>query len=98
MNEMEIPEVNGEDDEIAILNEMWKSYNANLKILQNHIVEDIIKAERVAKQFETHHRGMRLIINQLESLIHKLDEIREEREENRRLLDFFINEPTIKSM
>ena len=93
MNITAFSEHTTETDEIAILNEIWDKQIVNLEKLQNNIATAIVQAEQIAKQFETHHKGMRYTISQLEAVITDLSELKDDYKEKRELLDFIIQNP-----
>lgn len=94
MNDITVPDVITEREEVEILSEIWNRQIANQQGLRKAIESTIEQAEIIAKRFETHHRAMRYTINQLENLLDDLVKIEEEYKENQQeVLPYVINNP-----
>lgn len=93
MNNLTIHDQITEAEEIATLTRIWDGTITTQQGLRERIEHAIEQAEITAKKFETHHRGMRFTINELENLLEKLLKIEEDYREAQELLPFLINNP-----
>lgn len=80
-----------EEQEVEILDEMWKKQFAGLDALQDNLTNMISQAEQIGKKFNTHHRGMRFSINSIENLKSDLSELQTKHDESHELLRLLTN-------
>ena len=94
MNDIKVPDQMTEEEEIAILTQIWDRQIANQRGLREAIETIIEQAEVIAKKFETHHRGMRYTINSLENLLDDLMKIEEDYKQSQSdVLPYIISNP-----